>query len=85
MEGEESFSWQCMDLNDAFALPHKWITTQKQFLNMTERGDRTYWHILLATLDDNGIAINLAKKKREKVPGFPKFGIILRARQTRER
>jgi hypothetical protein len=67
-EGEESyFLLTCMDLDDAFALPYKWITTQKQFLDMTERGDRSYWHIRLATLDDSGVVINLAKK-REKVP-----------------
>lgn len=67
-EGEESYLLlACMDLDDAFALPYKWITTQKQFLNMTERGVRSFWHIHFATLDDGALAINLHKKK-EKVP-----------------
>ncbi|MEO7862628.1 MAG: hypothetical protein ABIU05_19775 [Nitrospirales bacterium] len=67
-EGEESYLLlACMDMEDAFALPYKWITTQKQFLDMTDRGDRSYWHIRFARLDDGALAIILAKKK-EKVP-----------------
>jgi hypothetical protein len=67
-EGEEAFFLlACVDSDEAFALPYKWITTQKQFLNMTDRGDRSYWHIHLATLDEGALAINLHKKK-EKVP-----------------
>ena len=67
-EGEESYLLlACMDLDDAFALPYKWITTHKQFLDMTDRGDRSYWHIRVAILDDGGIVLNLSRKK-EKVP-----------------
>jgi hypothetical protein len=67
-EGEEScLLLACIGSDDAFALPYKWITSQRQYLNTTERGDRSYWHIHLATLDDGAIAINLHKKK-EKVP-----------------
>jgi hypothetical protein len=67
-EGEDSYLiLACMDSDDAFALPYRWITTQKRFLNMTERGDRSYWHIHLTALDDGSLAIIVAKKK-EKVP-----------------
>jgi len=70
-EGENGYLLlACMDLEDAFAVPYKWITTQKQFLNMTHKGDRSYWHIAFATMDDGGFAINLSKK-REKVSLAP--------------
>lgn len=64
-EGKDSyFILACMDLEDAIAVPFQWITTQKQFLNMTHRVDRSYyWHVALATTDDGGLAINLPRKK----------------------
>ena len=67
-EGEEGYLLlACMDLDEGFALPYQWITAQRQFLNMTNRGDRSYWHIALAKMDDGRPAINLSRKK-EKVP-----------------
>jgi hypothetical protein len=68
-EGEDSYLLlACMDLEDAFGVPYQWITTQKQFLNMTPpRSDRSYWYLGFALMDDGGLAINLSKKN-EKVP-----------------
>ena len=65
-EGADSFLLlACMDLEDAFALPYHWITNQKQFLNMTQKGERSYWHIAFAPIDQGGLAINLSRKKEK--------------------
>jgi hypothetical protein len=61
-EGKEGyFILSCMDRREAFAVPYPWILANKQHLNMTERGDRSYWHIALTTLEDGKLAINTSK------------------------
>jgi hypothetical protein len=50
-----------MDRDEAYAVPYPVIAQNKKNLNMTERGDRSYWHIALTTLDDGSLAINLSR------------------------
>jgi len=52
----------CMDRNEAYAVPYSWLVDNKQNLNITERGERSYWHIALTTLPDGALAINVSKK-----------------------
>src|SRR5664279_1958345 len=61
-EGEDSFFvLSCMDRDEAYAVPYSVIAQNKKNLNMTERGDRSYWHVALTTLDDGSLAINLSR------------------------
>ena len=69
-EGEDSFFiLACMDQNEAYAVPHSWITANKKNLNVTEKGEKSYWHIAL-TLDRRLLAINLSRIGK-KVPLQP--------------
>jgi len=61
-EGEDSyFILSCMDRNEAYAVPYSWITANKKNLNMTDKGDRSYWHVALTMLDDASLAINISR------------------------
>ncbi len=39
-----------MDRAEAYALPYSILEKNKKSLNMTDRGDRSYWHVALATM-----------------------------------
>lgn len=61
-EGNESFLiLSCMDREEAFAVPYSWLQKNKKHLNMTDRGERSYWHIPVTTLDDGSLGINMSK------------------------
>lgn len=61
-EGKESFFvLSCMDRDEAFAVPFSWLQKNKKNLNMTDRGERSYWHVPVTTLDDGALAINMSK------------------------
>jgi hypothetical protein len=61
-EGEEAyFIISCMDRDEAFAVPFSWLRSNKAHLNMTDSGDRSYWHVAITTLEDGGLAINTSK------------------------
>jgi len=61
-EGKDSyFILSCMNLDYAFAVPYSWIEANKKNLNMTDRGDRSYWHVALTTLDNGELAINVSR------------------------
>jgi hypothetical protein len=61
-EGRESyFIISCMDRNEAFAIPYSWIESNKKNMNMTDRGERSYWHLPITTLDNGTLAINTSK------------------------
>jgi hypothetical protein len=59
--GDGFFIISCMDRDEAFAIPHAWFAANKKNLNMTESGDRSYWHVPVTTLDDGKLAINTSK------------------------
>jgi hypothetical protein len=61
-EGKESyFIISCMDRDEAFAVPYSWIQGNKKRLNVTERGEKSYWHVPVTTLDGGKLAINMSK------------------------
>jgi hypothetical protein len=61
-EGKEGFFIiSCMDRDEAFAVPYSWVQKNKKNLNMTERGDRPYWHVPVTTVDGGKLAINMSK------------------------
>lgn len=61
-EGREGyFVLSCMDRDEAYAVPYSVIDQHKKNLNVTDRGDKSYWHVALTTLDDGGLAINLSR------------------------
>ncbi len=61
-EGKESyFILSCMDRNDAFAIPYSWIEQNKKNLNVTDRGDRSYWHVPVTTMETGKLAINASR------------------------
>ncbi|MGA2986930.1 MAG: hypothetical protein ABSG32_24275 [Terriglobia bacterium] len=61
-EGKESFFiLSCMDRDGAYAVPYSWLLENKKNLNMTDRGDRSYWHVALTTVEANGLAINVSR------------------------
>jgi hypothetical protein len=58
---EAFFILACMDRNEAYAVPYSWMRDNKQNLNMTDNGERSYWHIALTTLENGGLAINTSR------------------------
>lgn len=61
-EGKDSyFVLSCMDRNEAYAVPYSLLDQHKQNLNMTDRGEKSYWHVVLTTLDGGSLAINLSR------------------------
>ena len=50
-----------MDREEAFAVPYSWIQKNKNNLNVTDRGDRSYWHVPITTLESGKLAINASK------------------------
>jgi hypothetical protein len=61
-EGLDSFFiLTCMDRNEAYAVPYSWLAANKQNLNMTDRGEKSYWHIPVTTLANGNLAINTSK------------------------
>jgi hypothetical protein len=61
-EGKESyFIMSCMDRDEAFAVPYSWLEKNKKNLNVTDRGDKSYWHIALTTIEGGALAINTSR------------------------
>jgi len=61
-EGKDSyFVLSCMDRTEAYAVPYSVLDKQKKNLNVTERSDKSYWHVALNTLEDGSLAINLSR------------------------
>lgn len=73
------FVLSCMDRDEAFAIPYSWIRVNKSNMNVTERGDKSYWHVPVTTLDSGELAINLSKVQT-KVP-LTKFRFDIRGRK----
>jgi hypothetical protein len=42
-------------------VPYSLLDQHKQNLNMTDRGEKSYWHVVLTTLDEGSLAINLSR------------------------
>ncbi len=55
------FVLSCMDREEAYAVPISWLAANKKNLNMTENGDRSYWHVPITTLENGKPAINMSK------------------------
>lgn len=55
------FILACMDRLEAYAVPYSWILANKQNLNMTNKGEKSYWHVALTTLENGALAINTSK------------------------
>ncbi len=64
---ESYFILSCMDTDIGFAIPFSWMAQNKGNLNMTERVDKSYWHVALTTLEDGKLALNLSRKGK-KIP-----------------
>lgn len=61
-EGKDGyFVLSCMDRTEAYAVPYSVLDKHKKSLNMTDRGDRSYWHVALTTMEDGSLAINLSR------------------------
>lgn len=58
---EGYFVLACMDRDEAYAVPYAWILANKQNLNMTDNGERSYWHVAVTTLENGKLAINTSK------------------------
>jgi hypothetical protein len=50
-----------MDRAEAYAVPYSVLDKHKKSLNTTDRGDRSYWHVALTTMEDGALAINLSR------------------------
>jgi hypothetical protein len=44
------FVLACMDRSEAYAVPYSWILANKQNLNMTDNGERSYWHVAITSM-----------------------------------
>ena len=62
-EGKDSyFIISCMDRDEAFAVPFAWIEKNKENLNMSDRGERSYWHVPITTMDSGKLAFGARQK-----------------------
>jgi hypothetical protein len=52
----------CMDSPTGFAIPFSWMTEQKSNLNVTDRVNAFYWHIVLTRQQGGALALNMPKK-----------------------
>jgi hypothetical protein len=50
-----------MDRDEAYAVPYSLLEKNKKNLNMTERGEKSYWHVAITTMDDGSLAVNLSR------------------------
>jgi hypothetical protein len=57
---EGFFILGCMDRNEAYVLPRTFIEENLEALNVTEKGDKKYWHVAL-TMDKGSLALNLSR------------------------
>ena len=55
------FILSCMDRNEGFAIPYAWLKKNRANLNQTDRGDKSYWHVPVTTIDGGALAINMSK------------------------
>ena len=70
-EAQDSyFILSCMDSDIAYAIPYSWMASNKKNLNKTDRGEGSYWHVALTTLDDGLLAINVSRIG-QKIPLEP--------------
>lgn len=61
-EGKDGyFIISCMDRDEAFAVPYSWFQKNKKNLNVTEKGDKSYWHVQITTVGGGKLAINMSK------------------------
>lgn len=61
-EGKDSFFvLSCMDRDEAYAIPFAWIRENLKNLNVTDRGEKSYWHIPITTLTGGALGINTSK------------------------
>ena len=61
-EGKESyFVLACMDREEAYAVPYSWMVENKKNLSMTDKGERSYWHVALTMLEGDALAINVSR------------------------
>ena len=75
-EGKESFFiLACMDRDEAFAIPYKWMKDNLKNLNTTDRGDKSYWHVPVTFLDDGELAVNTSKIGKKTALKPYKFNI----------
>jgi len=76
-DGQDSyFILSCMDRDEAFAIPFEWLLNNRENLNRTERGDKSYWHVPITTISGGALAIN-ASRIGTKTPLMPfSFAII---------
>lgn len=52
---------QSVETQKALALPFSWMKQNRFSLTMTERSERSYWHVPLITMPEKILAINLSK------------------------
>ena len=61
-EGNEAyFILSCMDRDEAFAIPYSWIEQNRENMNVTDRGERSYWHVAITTVESGKLAINMSR------------------------
>jgi hypothetical protein len=76
-EGEDSYMLLvCMDRAEAFAIPYSWLSENKSNLNVTQNGQKSYWHIALTTIEGSGLGVNLSKVSGKQP--LNKFAFALR-------
>jgi hypothetical protein len=75
-EGEESyFILACMDRDEAFAIPYKWMKGNLNNFNTSDRGDKSYWHVPITILDSGELAVNASRISRKTALTPYKFSI----------
>lgn len=60
----------CIGRDEAYALPYQWIHSRINHLSVTEREEKSHWHILLYPTSSGGLALRLNNGQNESLDDF---------------
>ena len=60
----------CIGRDEAYALPYRWIHSRIKYLSVTEREEKSHWHILLYPTPSGELALRLNNGQTESLDDF---------------
>jgi len=56
--------------DEAYALPYQWVHSRIKHLSVTEREEKSHWHILLYPTPSGGLTLRLNNGQNESLDDF---------------
>jgi hypothetical protein len=60
----------CIGRDEAYALPYQWMHSRVKHLSVTEREEKSHWHILLYPTPSGGLSLRLNNGQNESLDDF---------------